>query len=164
MNGLDDTLSMRRMIWILRMFEGTFSLDSARIQIQLFVAVLSVAKTAWHLIQTDDMFLAFETLKGRQFPGKNKRLRTRYTWHISAILKGRQLSWLPVCFPAQQVPSENGSTLKGKNLLPLGANSFLYEKTPLQAVDKTSLTFLSPLKMYPCPLKWMFKSEPQHKK
>ena len=28
------------------------------------------------------------------------------------------------------LPSEKVSTLKGKNLLPLGANSFLLEKTP----------------------------------
>ena len=32
-----------------------------------------------------------------------------------------------VGFLAQQVPSEKGSTLKGKNLLPLGANSSLLE-------------------------------------
>ena len=30
------------------------------------------------------------------------------------------------------LPSEKGSTLKGKNLLPLGANSFLLEYTPFQ--------------------------------
>ena len=30
---------------------------------------------------------------------------------------------LAVCFPAQQVPSEKKSTLKGKNLFPVGANS-----------------------------------------
>ena len=30
------------------------------------------------------------------------------------------------------LPSEKGSTLKGKNLLPLGANSFLLEQTPFQ--------------------------------
>ena len=29
-------------------------------------------------------------------------------------------------------PSEKGSTLKGKNLLPLGANSFLLELNPFQ--------------------------------
>ena len=29
-------------------------------------------------------------------------------------------------------PSEKGSTLKGKNLLPLGANSLLLEEIPLQ--------------------------------
>ena len=29
-------------------------------------------------------------------------------------------------------PSEKGSTLKGKNLLPLEANSLLFEKTPFQ--------------------------------
>ena len=30
------------------------------------------------------------------------------------------------------IPSEKGSTLKGKNLLPLGANSFLLGQTPFQ--------------------------------
>ena len=55
---------------------------------------------------------------------------------------------LPLCFSAQQVPSEKMSTLKGKNLLPvpskkgatlkrknllsLVANSFLSEKNPFQ--------------------------------
>ena len=33
--------------------------------------------------------------------------------------------WLPVSIIAHQTPSGKGSTLKGKNLLPLGANSFL---------------------------------------
>ena len=34
---------------------------------------------------------------------------------------------LPACFLAHHIPSEKGSTLKGKNLLPMGANSFLLE-------------------------------------
>ena len=34
--------------------------------------------------------------------------------------------------PANQPPSEKGSTLKGKNLFPRGANSFLLEQTPFQ--------------------------------
>ena len=29
--------------------------------------------------------------------------------------------------PVYQIPSKKGSTLKGKNLLPVGANSFLLE-------------------------------------
>ena len=36
---------------------------------------------------------------------------------------------LPVCFSEHQTPSEKGSTLKGKNLLPRAANSFLLEWT-----------------------------------
>ena len=40
------------------------------------------------------------------------------------FLQGRQLFNLMFAF---QAPSEKGSTLKGKNLLPLGANSFLLE-------------------------------------
>ena len=38
----------------------------------------------------------------------------------------RQILRLPVCFPAHQIPSEQGSTLKGKNLLPMGAILFLF--------------------------------------
>ena len=33
----------------------------------------------------------------------------------------------PVSFSARYISSEKGSTIKGKNLLPLGANSFLLE-------------------------------------
>ena len=39
---------------------------------------------------------------------------------------------LPVCFPTHHVTSGKGSVLKGKNLLPVGANSFLLEQTPFQ--------------------------------
>ena len=49
-------------------------------------------------------------------------------------------------------PPEKGSTLKGKNLLPLGANSFLLEWTLFQKGDKTILAELPPLKVYPFPL------------
>ena len=42
----------------------------------------------------------------------------------------RRISWSNGC---RQVPSGKGSTLKGKNLLPKGVNSFLLEKTPLQS-------------------------------
>ena len=35
-------------------------------------------------------------------------------------------------------PFCKGSTLKGKNLLPLGANSFLLEKTPFQKGGENS--------------------------
>ena len=59
------------------------------------------------------------------------------------FLQGRQLPLLSVCLPPHQAPSEKGSTLKGKNLLPFpsekgstpkgknllprGANFFLLE-------------------------------------
>ena len=33
----------------------------------------------------------------------------------------------PVYSQNLQIPSENGSTLKGKNLLPVGTNSYLLE-------------------------------------
>ena len=33
------------------------------------------------------------------------------------ILKGSQLLWLHVCFPAQQIPFKNWSALKGKDFL-----------------------------------------------
>ena len=58
---------------------------------------------------------------------------TWYTWYIfHNFLQGRQLLWFSVCFPAQQDTSKKESTLIGKNLLPLGANSSLLEYTPFQ--------------------------------
>ena len=59
------------------------------------------------------------------------------------------------CFSIYQYPSEKGSTLKGKHLLPPGANAFLLEKTLLQKGEehkRTILTELSPLKVYQFPL------------
>ena len=53
-------------------------------------------------------------------------IRFKGTGYNSLIFcQGRQLLKLRVSFTAHQAPSENESTLKGKNLLPLGANSFL---------------------------------------
>ena len=52
------------------------------------------------------------------------------------------------CFPAHKGPTEKGSSLKGKNLLPLGTNSFLFEKTLFQRGGKSILKGLPPLKMY----------------
>ena len=39
------------------------------------------------------------------------------------------------------LPSEKGCTLKGKNLLPRGANSFLLEYTPLQKLGRKFFPF-----------------------
>ena len=64
---------------------------------------------------------------------------------LSVILE-RETSWLLVCSPAHQNPSENGSALKGKNLLPTGANSFLVELTHFQKEAKLILIELPPLK------------------
>ena len=36
---------------------------------------------------------------------------------------------LPVCFPGHQTISKTESTLKGKNLIQRGTNSFILEKT-----------------------------------
>ena len=38
------------------------------------------------------------------------------------FLQGRQLLWLPVSFSEHDTPSDKGSTLRGKNLLPRGEN------------------------------------------
>ena len=46
---------------------------------------------------------------------------------------------------------EKGSTLKGKNLLPRGANYFLLEKTLFSEGIQTILTDLLPLNVYRCP-------------
>ena len=44
-------------------------------------------------------------------------------------------------FPAHQIASEKkGSSLKGMNLLPEGANSFFLEESPFQKGCKTILT------------------------
>ena len=46
----------------------------------------------------------------------------------SAILTSEAIFfWLAFSFPVQQIPSDKVSTLKEKNLLPRGANSFLLE-------------------------------------
>ena len=50
------------------------------------------------------------------------------------FLQGRQL-----VFPAHQVPTENGSTLKGKRFLTSGASSFPLKKIPSQKEDNTIL-------------------------
>ena len=45
-----------------------------------------------------------------------------------ACLRGMDtLSWESILFELCCLPFEKGFTLKGKNLLPLGANSFLLE-------------------------------------
>ena len=59
---------------------------------------------------------------------------------------------IPGCFPAHQGPFENVSIPKGKNLLPVGANSFHLEYIPFQKGDTTILMKLIPLIMYPFPL------------
>ena len=47
--------------------------------------------------------------------------------------KGKRTTLVTFCLlPAHQAPSEKGSTQKGKNLLPEGANSFLLKQTPFQ--------------------------------
>ena len=43
--------------------------------------------------------------------------------------------------PAHQVPSEKGSTLKGKNLLPRGANSFLLGRALSEGMQNIGCQF-----------------------
>ena len=43
---------------------------------------------------------------------------------FSAILHYREILYLPFCLFANKYTYEKGSTLKGKNLLPMGVNSF----------------------------------------
>ena len=54
--------------------------------------------------------------------------------------KGTNLS---VCFSTNQAPSDKESTLKGKNLLLMGANSFFLEQAPFQKEGNTILTIVS---------------------
>ena len=53
-------------------------------------------------------------------------------------------------------PFQEGSALKGKNLLPLGADSFLFRADPfLEGKKKHILTELPPLKVYLVPLRFL---------
>ena len=47
---------------------------------------------------------------------------------------------------------EKGSSLKGKNLLPMGANSFLFEKTPIQKGHKNNFYIVISLESVSIPL------------
>ena len=58
--------------------------------------------------------------------------------------------WLPVCLPVQRIPSEKGSILKGKNLLPFEANSFLLDYTHFRREGK--IIDRVALKVYPLPI------------
>ena len=44
-----------------------------------------------------------------------------------SCLKEKKLLCLPLCAPPHQAPSEKGFTLRGKNLISWGANSFLLD-------------------------------------
>ena len=46
-------------------------------------------------------------------------------------------------------PSGKGSTLKGKNFLPVGANSFLLESTPFQKGNSAEESKLEVMKVFP---------------
>ena len=66
-----------------------------------------------------------------------------HSLNFSAIYyNGNKFLWLPVCFPVHRYPSEKMSTLEGKNLLPLGANSFEKEDTSSKR-QKQILTVIS---------------------
>ena len=62
-------------------------------------------------------------------------------------------------------PSEKGSTLKGKNFLPWGANSFLLEWTPVRMGgenldrDLSPVTEMYPLKLYSLTFKGKHSSD-----
>ena len=69
-------------------------------------------------------------------------------WGLYAFQLFLQRRWL-LWLPAQQNPSEKGSTLKGKNLLP---NSFLLELTPFQEGGKNKFDIYIHVKMCPVPI------------
>ena len=52
-----------------------------------------------------------------------------------------------VCFPAHQIPSKKGSTLKGNALLPMVRPS-LFTADPVQKGDKINLAELCPQNVY----------------
>ena len=55
---------------------------------------------------------------------------------------------MTVRFPTHRATSEKWSILEGKNLLTVGANSFLLKSTTFQKGTKTILTDLPPLKVF----------------
>ena len=62
------------------------------------------------------------------------------------------LSWPASVVHVKLIERQNKSTLKGKNLFPRGANSFLLESTIFSREPKTILIKLLPLKLYQFPL------------
>ena len=62
--------------------------------------------------------------------------------------KGKQLLWLPVCFPGQCSPFKIGSTHKGKNLV-LGEHFFLLEVIPIYMGNNIENDRVASLKVYP---------------
>ena len=86
---------------------------------------------AMHSIMSDNMYTWNIEVKGPW-----------YAWKIFChFCQGKQLLWLPVCFPSQQAPSEMGSTLKGNHLLPEGSNSFRLELTPFRVYSFSEETW-----------------------
>ena len=87
---------------------------------------------------------------------QNEYLRRLYTFvSFSAILsKKDNFCDFPFAFLhiKSRLKEKQRSTLKGKHLLPLGANAFLFEQTLLQKISQTILAELSPLKVYQSPL------------
>ena len=59
--------------------------------------------------------------------------RLKYTW---VDLKGDKFNDFPFAYLHIKSLLKKGSSLKGKNMLPLGANSFLSEKIPFQKGGK----------------------------
>ena len=70
---------------------------------------------------------------------------------MSYYYKGHIFCYFHFClfWLNNQSHSEKTSILKGKNLLPLGANSSVLAWTPFRRGIKVTLTYLPPLKMYP---------------
>ena len=69
--------------------------------------------------------------------------------HLHDFNEGKQLLWLPVCFPGQCSPFKIGSTLKGKNLL-LEEQILFYKSWPLMKWEaKMKIKELLPLKVFP---------------
>ena len=88
---------------------------------------------------------------------------TGYFWQsFRQFLQWKQPSQLFVYLPSHQTPSEKGSPLKWKSLLPPGSNYFILDR-PLFRREVKSFWHLSPLKVYHLPLKapfwfpWLYK-------
>lgn len=80
-------------------------------------------------------FLPYRSLRVEVF-----RMRTPPCF--PSIFKGRQLSWIPVCFQRQRNTSKRGQ------FVPKGATSFVQELTPTKKGANMKMTKYLPLKVY----------------
>ena len=122
----------RRTEQVLVILRGCFCWSGPSLDIRaLFMAHLKHEKL-WKCLIAVDTLARFSTIlyKGDNF--------FDFLLHFAYSLSGKGSEFAPG--DQYSAPSEKGSTLKEKNLLPLEVNSFILEMTPFQMGDKTILT------------------------